>query len=115
MSLYQLYHNAHHWHRTPEHIQFARNCAYSLMGAGLYWQNGVNSMVSLTMWNIFILPCLLYGLGILTLIKTEISKINHFHKKLQQQTMHLPDRTADVATISYLDRSQLRRPPWPSG
>ena len=54
-------------------------------------------MVSLTMWNIFILPCLLYGLDILTLIKTIITKINQFHKKFLKQIMHLPDRTADAA------------------
>ena len=68
-----------HTKTVDEHIQFARRCAYSLMGAGLHGQNGVNSMVSHTMWNIFILPCLLYGLSILTKIKTEISKISHFH------------------------------------
>ena len=45
----------------------------------------------------FVLPCLLYGLDILTLIKTEISKINQSHKKFLKQIMHLPDRTADAA------------------
>ena len=86
-----------HSKTVDERIQSARRCAYSLMGAGLYRQNGVNPMVSLTMWNVFVLPCLLYGLDILTLIKTEISKINQSHKKFLKQIMHLPDRTADAA------------------
>ena len=38
-----------------------------------------------------------YGLDILTLIKTEISKINQSHMKFLKQIMHLPDRTADAA------------------
>ena len=55
-----------HTKTVDEFIQFARRCAYSHMGAGLHGQNGVNLMVSLSMWKIFRLPCLLYGLGMLT-------------------------------------------------
>ena len=66
------------------------------MGAGLHGQNGVNPLVSFTMWNVFILPCLLYGLDVLTLFKSEIAKITQFHKKFLKQIMHLPDRTADA-------------------
>ena len=54
-------------------------------------------MVSLSMLNVYILPCLLYGLDILTLTESEIAKINQFHKKFLKQIMHLPDRTADAA------------------
>ena len=61
-----------HTKTIDERIQSARRCAFSLMGAGLHGQNEVNPMISLSMWNSFILPCLLYGLDILTLIKTEI-------------------------------------------
>ena len=86
-----------HTKTVDERIQSARRCAYFLMGAGLHGQNGVNPMVSLAMWNVFVLPCLLYGLDILTLIKTEISKINQSHKKFLKQIMHLPDRTANAA------------------
>ena len=49
------------------------------------------------MWNVFILPCLLYGLDVLTLVKSDIAKITQFHKKFLKQIMHLPDRTADAA------------------
>ena len=94
-----------HTKTVDEHIQSARRCAYSLMGPGLHRQNGVNPMVSLTMWNILILPCLLYGLDILTLLKTEITKINQFHTKFLKQIMHLPDRTADAAI--YISSDQI--------
>ena len=97
-----------HIKTVDERIQSARRCAYSLMGAGLHGQNGVNPMVSLTMWNVFILHCLLYGLDILTFIKTEISKINESHKKFLKQIMHLPYRTAMLPFTFYQVRSQLR-------
>ena len=74
------------------------------MDVGLHGQNGVNPMVSLTMWKVFILPCLLYGLYSLTLIKTEISKIKQSHKKFLKQIMHLPDRTADAAIYILSDQ-----------
>ena len=48
-----------HAKTIDECIQSARRCAFSLMGADLHGQNGVNPMVSLSMWNGFILPCLL--------------------------------------------------------
>ena len=86
-----------HAKTIDERIQSARRCAYSLMGAGLHGQNGVNPLVSFTMWNVFILPCLLYGLDVLTLVKSDIAKITQFHKKFLKQIMHLPDRTADAA------------------
>ena len=38
-----------HTKTVDERIQSARRCAYSLMGAGLHGQKGVNPMVSLTM------------------------------------------------------------------
>ena len=44
-------------------------------------------------------------IDILTLIKTEISKINQSHNKFLKQIMHLPDRTADAAI--YILSSQI--------
>ena len=97
-----------HTKTVDECIPSARRCAYSLMGAGLHGQNGVNPMVSLTMWNVFILPCLVYALDILILIKTEISKINQSHKKFLKQIMHLPDKTADAVFYVLLGQIPLR-------
>ena len=85
-----------HTRTVDEPIQSARRCAYSLMG-GLHGQNRVSPVVSLSMWKVYVLPCLLYGLDILTLTKSEIAKINQFHKKFLKQIMHLPGRTADAA------------------
>ena len=65
-----------------ERIQSVIRCAYSLMDSSLHGQNGVNPLVSFTMWNVFIMICLLYELGVLTLVKSEIAKINQFHKNV---------------------------------
>ena len=43
-----------HLKTVDERIQSARRWAFSLMGAGLHGQKGVNPMVSLSMWNVFV-------------------------------------------------------------
>ena len=51
-----------HTKTVDKRIQSAWRCAYSLMGAGLHGQDGVNPMVSLTMWNVFIRGMFSYSL-----------------------------------------------------
>ena len=58
-------------------------------GAGLHGKNGVNPEVFLSVWNVYVLPCLLYGLAIMTLTKSKIAKINQFHK-IFFKTDHAP-------------------------
>ena len=100
--------------RLPEGV---RGCAYSLMGAGLHGENGGNPRVSigvftsklirfrLSLWSTYVLPRLTYGLDVLTLSKSEVQKLNQFHKKFLKQVMHLQERTADSAV--YLLSGQL--------
>ena len=54
------------------------------MGAGLHGENGGNPRVSLSLWNTYVLPRLVYGLDVLTLSNSEIQKLNQFHKKNSQ-------------------------------
>ena len=65
------------------------------MGAGLHGENGGNPRVSLSLWSAYVLPRLIYGLDVLKLSKSEIQKLNQFHKKFLKQIMHLQERTAD--------------------
>ena len=88
-----------------DRITSARGCAYSLMGAGLHGENGGNPRVSLSLWSTYVLPRLTYGLDVLTLSKSEVQKLNQFHKKFLKQVMHLHERTADSAV--YLLSGQL--------
>ena len=74
--------NSGHSTTVEDRIKSARGCAYSLMGAGLHGENGGNPRVSLSLWNTYVLPCLTYGLDVLTLSNSEIQKLNQFHKKI---------------------------------
>ena len=88
-----------------DRITSARGCAYSLMGTGLHGENGGNPRVSLSLWSTYVLPRLTYGLDVLTLSKSEVQKLNQFHKKFLKQVMHLQERTAYSAV--YLLSGQL--------
>ena len=97
--------NSGHSTTVEDRIKSARGCAYSLMRAGLHGENGGNPRVSLSLWNTYVLPCLTYGLDVLTLSSSEIQKLNQFHKKILKQVMHLHERTADTAV--YILSGQL--------
>ena len=90
---------------VDDRIAPARGCAYSLMGL-VSWprENGGNPRVSLSLWSTYVLPCLTYGLDVMT-SKSEVQRLNQFHKKFLKQTMHLQERTADSAV--YLLSGQL--------
>ena len=75
------------------------------MGTGLHGQNGVNPVVSLSMWNVYVLHCLLYGLDILTFTKSEIANISQFHNNFLKQIMQLSDRTA--VAVTYILSGQI--------
>ena len=66
---------------------------------------GGNPRVSLSLWSTYVLPRLTYGLVVLTLSKSEVQKLNQFHKKFLKQVMHLQERKADSAV--YLLSGQL--------
>ena len=59
----------------------------------------------MSLWSAYVLPRLIYGLDVLKLSKSEIQKLNQFHKKFLKQIMHLQERTADSAV--YLLSGQL--------
>ncbi|KAK3089402.1 hypothetical protein FSP39_003368 [Pinctada imbricata] len=78
-------------------VMIARKTTYSLMGAGFHGYNGVNPKVSIKMWAMYVKPRMLYGLESHILKRKDIDAINHYHKKIIKQLMHLPQRTADAA------------------
>ncbi|CAC5416673.1 unnamed protein product [Mytilus coruscus] len=47
-----------------ENLKKARRTLYSLMGDGLYGQNGLNPQTSMSIMNTYIIPIMLYGLEI---------------------------------------------------
>ena len=80
-----------------ERIQFARNTANSLMGAGLHGLNGVNREVSVTLWNLYIKPTLLYGLESIQLSRTDKSKLEKYQRDFLRQIQHLPESIASYS------------------
>lgn len=79
---------------VEERIQMARRTAYALMGAGFHGHNGLNPKVLTIMYNLYVLPRLLYGLETVTLLQKDIDNLNKFHKNILRQIQNLPERTA---------------------
>ena len=48
------------------------------MGAGLYGLNGINTTISVHMIKCFVIPRLLYGLDIIRLTKTDVTKLSSY-------------------------------------
>ena len=88
-----------------ERMQLARSTAYALMGAGLHGLNSVNPEVSVTLWNPYIRPILLYGLESIQLSRADISKLDKYQGvyisrrqvDFLRQIQHLPERVASCS------------------
>ena len=79
---------------VEERITSARRTAYALMGAGFHGHYGFNPKVSRTIYNLYVLPRLLYGLETVILLQKDIDSLNDFHKDMLRRIQHLPQRTA---------------------
>lgn len=81
-------------------ISKARRTMYSLMGAGLHGKNGLNPITCLHIFQIYILPVLIYGLDILLPDKKHIEPLEVFYRKAMKQILSLPNNTADAAVYT---------------
>ena len=77
-------HNSNHRKTIPTHIQEniskARRTMYSLMGTGLHGKNGLNPTTSLKLFQIYVLPVLLYGLEILLPDTKQLEPVEVFYR-----------------------------------
>ena len=64
------------------------------MGAGFHGHNRLNPKVTKTIYNLYVLPRLLYGLETVILLQKDIDILNDFHKDMLRRIQHLPQRTA---------------------
>lgn len=78
-------------------IEKARRTVYSLMGAGLHGENGLDPATSIHILHIYVLPLLVYGLEVLLPRKALIERLEHIYKKFLKQILSLPNSTADPA------------------
>ena len=75
----------------------ARRTVYSLMGAGLHGENGLDPATSIHILQIYVLPLLVYGLEVLLPRKALIERFERIYKKFLKQILSLPNSTADPA------------------
>ena len=72
----------------------ARKTIYALMGAGLHGLNGLPPLVSMHIYNIYVIPRLVYGLEVIKLSKLDINALEKQHRAFLRNILHLPQRTA---------------------
>ena len=82
---------------VAERLGVARRTAYSLMGAGLHGCNGQPPLISLHMYNIYIIPRFTYGLEVLCLSAVDIKALEKQHRSFIKSILHLPKNTANCA------------------
>ena len=75
-------------------IQLGRRTAYALMGAGLYAANGLPTLVSLRLYNTFVIPRILSGLESVVLKRKDINKLELYHRQTLRILQGLPERCA---------------------
>ncbi len=69
----------------------------SLMGAGLHRKNGLPQKICMHLYQIYILPILVYGLAIFSLEDKHIRPLEGFQKTILKQILSMADNTADPA------------------
>ena len=82
--------------------------AYSQTGAGLHGENRGNSGVLLSLWSAYVLPRLIYGLDVLKLSKSEIQKLNQFHKNFLNKSCIFRREQLTRRSICYLVNCRCR-------
>ena len=78
----------------------ARRTLYSLIKTGVHGCNGLNAKISYKIYQVYVIPRLLYGLEVLLLNKGQLDELEKFHIEILKQIQSLPTRTAN--SIVYL-------------
>ncbi|CAG2203162.1 unnamed protein product [Mytilus edulis] len=80
-----------------ENLKKARRTLYSLMGVGLYGENGLDPQTSMSIMNTYIIPIMFYGLEIVIPRGRCLETLNIQFKKFLKQLLSLPKTVADPA------------------
>ena len=80
-------------------ISLARRTLYSLVKTGVHGCNGLNPKTSYKIYQVYVLPMLLYGLEVLEINKTQMKHLTSFHLDTLWNIQSLPKRT--VTAILY--------------
>ena len=82
---------------VAENVKKARRTMYSLMSAGLHGENGLDPETSLHLYQIYVLPVLLYGMEVVYLRPKHMEVLEKFNKHNLKHIISLPVTTADPA------------------
>jgi len=86
--------------RVDNNIELARKTLYSLMGVGMYGNSGLSPAIKIKIYNLYVLPRLLYGVTGWNKTDRMMKELNRFHIKSLKVIQGLPDRTADVGVLA---------------
>ena len=75
-------------------LELARRSRYALMGVGLHGVNSLSPSIAVNIYNVYIMPRYTYNLDVSTLTKSQVDKLEMFHRKTLRSIQGLPDRTS---------------------
>ena len=82
---------------VKERLSCGRKTAYSLMGTGFHGVNGLSPKISLHIYEMYVLPRVLYGLEATILKKKHLSELESFHRGILHDLQSLPTRCSTSA------------------
>ena len=82
---------------VEQNIQKARRTTYSLMGAGLHGENGLDPETSISLLKTYVFPVLLYGLEVIIPTGKAMDTLEKQYKRLLKQILSVPITVADPA------------------
>ena len=77
-----------------DRLSMGNRTLYALMGSGLHGTNGLPVKVSLHLYNIYVIPRLLYGIESITLTEKAIRDLEIFQRRALRSILGLSERTA---------------------
>lgn len=86
----------------------ARRTLYSLIKTGVHGCNGLSAKISHKIYQVYVLPRLLYGLEVLPLSKKLLEELEKFHLETLKNIQSLPTRTANAIVYLLLGALPLK-------
>ena len=86
----------------------ARRTLYSLIKTGVHGCNSLNAKLSHKIYQVYVVPRLLYGLEALLLNKCQIDELERFHIEILKNIQSLPTRTANCIVYLLLGTLPLK-------
>ena len=82
---------------VEENIKKARKTVYSFMGPGQHEHNGLDTETAVQLYQVYVLPTLLYGLELILPEQRLVDMLERTNKKFLKHILSLPTTTADCA------------------